>query len=200
MCYNYLIHWRSVPTAQTGALQKGVFVRILGIDPGYATVGFGVIDAEMGRLSFVDCGVIETSAGVRIEQRLKTISDCLKALIERHRPDCVSMEELFFYSNQTTAINVAQARGVLLYTCECARLPISEYTPMQVKSAVVGYGRAEKRQVMEMTRMLLKLPGVPRPDDAADALAVAICHAHTSQSSLSPYQNRLEQAKKTAGR
>lgn len=175
-------------------------MRILGIDPGYATVGFGVIDAEGGKLSFVDCGAIETAAGERIERRLKQIADCLHALIERFRPDCVSMEELFFYHNQTTGINVAQARGVLLYICEMHALPVFEYTPMQVKSAVVGYGKAEKRQVMEMTKMLLKLPGIPRPDDAADALGIAICHAHTAQSSLSHVNNRLAFAKKTAGR
>lgn len=175
-------------------------MRILGIDPGYATVGYGVIDTEKNRLSFVDCGAIETRAGERIEKRLTQIADALAGLIARYKPDCVSMEELFFYSNQTTGINVAQARGVLLYTCERHALPIFEYTPMQVKSAVVGYGKAEKRQVMEMTKTLLKLPGVPRPDDAADALAVAICHAHNAASSLSPLQNKLAQAKKTAGR
>lgn len=175
-------------------------MRILGIDPGYATVGFGLIDTAGHRLSFVDCGVIETAAGQRIEKRLKQIANSLSLLLSRHQPDCVAMEELFFYSNQTTGINVAQARGVLLYTCETHALPVFEYTPMQVKSAVVGYGRAEKRQVMEMTRTLLKLPGLPRPDDAADALAVAICHAHSAESRLSPLQNRLEQAKKTAGR
>ncbi len=175
-------------------------MRILGIDPGYATVGFGLIDTDGARLSFVDCGAIETAAGERIERRLKLIADSLAILIERYRPDAVAIEELFFYSNQTTGINVAQARGVILLTCETHAVPIAEYTPMQVKAAVVGYGKAEKRQVMEMTRMLLKLPGVPRPDDAADALAVAICHAHTKGSSLSPLQTRLEQAKKTAGR
>lgn len=175
-------------------------MRILGIDPGYATVGFGVIDTEKNRLSFVDCGAIETPAGERIEKRLLDIAKSLSVLIERYSPDCVSIEELFFYSNQTTGINVAQARGVLLCTCEVKGLPIYEYTPMQVKSAVVGYGKAEKRQVMEMTKTLLKLPGVPRPDDAADALAVAICHAHTQGSSLSPLQNKLAQAKKTAGK
>ncbi len=175
-------------------------MRILGIDPGYATVGFGVIDTSHARLSFVDCGAIETRAGERIEKRLTQIADALASLISQYSPDCVSMEELFFYSNQTTGINVAQARGVLLYTCERHKLPIYEYTPMQVKSAVVGYGKAEKRQVMEMTKTLLKLPGIPRPDDAADALAVAICHAHSAGSSLSPLQNKLAQAKKTAGR
>lgn len=175
-------------------------MRILGIDPGYATVGYGVIDTARSKHAFVDCGAIETAAGERIERRLKQIADSLKLLIERFSPDAVAVEELFFYSNQTTGINVAQARGVLLYTCEVAGLPIFEYTPMQVKSAVVGYGRAEKRQVMEMTRMLLKLPGIPRPDDAADALAVAICHANTAASSLSPLQEKIAQAKKTAGR
>lgn len=183
------------------ALAKKEFcVRILGIDPGYATVGFGVIDTQAGRMKFVDCGVIETPAGERIERRLCDIAASLSHLIEQYSPDCVSIEELFFYSNQTTGINVAQARGVILYTCETHALPIFEYTPMQVKSAVVGYGKAEKRQVMEMTRVLLKLPGVPRPDDAADALAVAVCHSHNSSSTLSPLQNRLAQAKKTAGR
>lgn len=174
-------------------------MRILGIDPGYATVGFGIIDSVGARLSFVDCGAIETAAGERIEKRLCQISDSLSLLIERYRPDCVAIEELFFYSNQTTGINVAQARGVLLCTCERHALAIGEYTPMQVKAAVVGYGRAEKRQVMEMTRMLLSLPGVPRPDDAADALAVAICHAHHAHSKLSPLQEKIEHAKKTAG-
>ncbi len=174
-------------------------MRILGIDPGYAIVGYGVLETERGKTRFLDCGVIETHAGERIEKRLKFIHDSTRELIRRFAPDACAMEELFFYSNQTTGINVAQARGVLLCACEEERLKVFEYTPMQVKSAVVGYGRAQKAQVMEMTRVLLKLPGVPKPDDAADALAVALCHAHFAQSRLTPLQEKLENAKKTAG-
>ena len=154
-------------------------MRILGIDPGVATVGFGVIDSEGGRQRMVQYGAITTPAGMPLAARLVQIGDDLGQLIRQFQPD-----EMFFSKNITTGIAVAHGRGVLLYTAEKMHLPVYEYTPMQIKQAVVGYGLAEKRQVMDMTRRLLKLKAVPRPDDAADALAIAICHARSATSLL----------------
>ncbi len=155
-------------------------MRILGIDPGVATVGYGVIDYEAGRFRHVRHGIIKTAAHQPLSLRLLEISHDMQELIDMFRPDAVSMEELFFSKNITTGIAVAHARGVLLLECRRANLPIYQYNPMQVKMAVTGYGAAEKKQVMEMTRRLLALDALPRPDDAADALAVAICYAHAS--------------------
>ena len=138
-------------------------LRILGIDPGYAIVGFGVVEYD----------------GYNI--RLKTIFDDMNTVIDRFDPDAMAIEKLFFNTNQKTGIDVAQARGVTLLAAINAGIPISEYTPLQVKQSVVGYGRAEKPQVMEMTRKILGLAAVPRPDDTADALAIAICHGHSSR-------------------
>ena len=171
---------------------------ILGIDPGIATVGWGVVSFEKGNFRYLDCGTITTPAGMRVERRLFLVHMALSDIIKRYTPDEISIEELFFNNNQKTAINVAQARGVLLLTAEENRIPIFEYTPLQVKQAMVGYGRAEKKQVMEMTRVFLKLDKMPKPDDAADALALAICHGH-SRSSKMKNLNPLKYSKKTGG-
>ena len=159
-------------------------MRILGIDPGVAIVGFGVVDHEKGQSKMVQYGAINTRAGLPLATRLVQIESDLMQLIQHFRPDEISIEELFFSKNITTGIAVAHARGVILCTAEKCGIPIYEYTPMQVKQAVVGYGLAEKHQVMDMVRRLLKLKAIPKPDDAADALAVALCHARSSSSLL----------------
>lgn len=159
-------------------------MRILGIDPGYATIGFGIVDSEGSRQKLVKCGVITTPAHTSLSSRLAQIFDDLSALIEMFKPDAVSIEELFFNTNITTGIAVAHGRGVILLACEKAGVKIYEYTPLQVKQAVVGYGRAEKKQVMEMVKRICALPAPPRPDDAADAVALALCHARSSTSLL----------------
>ncbi|MBQ2931455.1 MAG: crossover junction endodeoxyribonuclease RuvC [Clostridia bacterium] len=156
-------------------------MRILGIDPGYAIVGVGCIDYEGNRFKIVEYGAITTEAGEDMSDRLKSVYDELSEMIERVKPDAVAIEELFFYNNQKTAINVAQARGVLVLAAKNYGIPVFEYTPLQVKQAVVGYGRAEKTQVQQMTKAILGLSEVPKPDDTADALAIAICHAHTGK-------------------
>ena len=159
-------------------------MRILGIDPGIATVGFGVIDTERGRHSFVRCGVISTPANTPLSSRLDRIYSDLGELISAFNPDVAAVEELFFNTNITTGISVAEGRGVILLACFHAGVPIYEYTPLQVKQAVVGYGRAEKRQVIDMVKRLLNLPAAPKPDDAADAVAIALCHARSVTSRL----------------
>ena len=159
-------------------------MRILGIDPGYATIGFGLITAERAQVHMETYGAITTPAGLPLSRRLYQIGTDMEELIGKLRPDVISIEELFFNTNLTTGIAVAHARGMLLYTAEKCGIPLHEYTPSQVKMAVVGYGKAEKRQVMDMTRRLLKLKSVPRPDDAADALALALCHARSATSRL----------------
>lgn len=174
---------------------------ILGIDPGIATVGFGVVISDGIHSKFVNCGVISTPAGERTEKRLWDIFQNMTELIERYTPDAMAIEELFFNNNQKTAVNVCQARGVILACAEKFRLPIFEYTPLQVKVAVCGYGRAEKRQVQEMTKLQLKLSCIPKPDDAADALALAICHASIGASKLGELKTAmLKASKKTAGK
>ena len=155
---------------------------ILGIDPGYAIVGFGAIEYEGGRFKMLDYGAITTKAGESFSDRLLQIHQGMEALIKKFRPDAVAIEKLFFNSNQKTAIDVAQARGVIVLSAKMAMIEVEEYTPLQVKQAVVGYGRAEKNQVMEMTKLMLGLKSIPKPDDAADALAIAICHAHSAHS------------------
>lgn len=154
-------------------------MRILGIDPGFAIVGYGVIDYQEGRFGIVEYGAITTSADREMNSRFKTIHDDLNTVIERTKPDFMAIEELFFNSNQKTAINVAQARGVLLLSALNHGVRIFEYTPLQVKQAIVGYGRADKMQVQQLTKTLLNLKEIPKPDDTADALAIAICHAHS---------------------
>lgn len=159
-------------------------MRILGIDPGIATVGFGVLDAARGQQSLVACGVITTKAGLSLSCRLERIYRDLQELISTFSPQEMAVEELFFSNNITTGIPVAHGRGVVLLAGYQAGLHIAEYTPMQVKQAVVGYGKAEKRQVMDMVRRLLHLQAVPKPDDAADAVAIALCHARSATSRL----------------
>lgn len=159
-------------------------MRILGIDPGIATIGFGLVEAERAQVHMCTYGAITTPAGLPLSRRLLQIGTDMEELIGQLRPDVIAVEELFFNTNITTGIAVAHGRGVILYAAEKCGVPLHEYTPSQVKLAVVGYGKAEKRQVMDMTRRLLKLAAVPRPDDAADALALALCHARSATSRL----------------
>lgn len=160
---------------------------IIGIDPGFATVGYGVIHAENGVFTPIACGVITTPAHTLIEKRLKDIYDSLCTLIDTYKPDCMSIEELFFNTNQRTAVDVCQARGVMLLAAENKGINIYEYTPLQIKQAVVGYGRADKHQVQYMVKTLLKLKKTPKPDDAADALAAAICHGTSAKNIMGVY-------------
>lgn len=164
---------------------------ILGIDPGFAIVGFGVVQSERGGQTLMQCGAIRTPAGVPLPARLLQIADDMETILSRFKPEAMAVEELFFNNNVTTGIGVAQARGVILVEAERHGIPIYEYTPSQVKQAVVGYGRAEKRQVMDMTKRLLNLRAVPKPDDAADAVAIALCHARTMTSRLPGMERAL---------
>jgi len=167
---------------------------ILGIDPGVATIGFGLIEAQRQGNTLLQYGVITTPAGIPLSHRLLQISGDMRQLIARFSPDEIAVEELFFSNNITTGISVSHGRGVILLEAEQAGIPIYEYTPMQVKQAVAGYGKAGKMQVMKMTQRLLKMKQLPRPDDAADALAIAICHSRAATSLLNhervfdPYQ------------
>jgi crossover junction endodeoxyribonuclease RuvC len=155
-------------------------MRIIGIDPGTATTGFGVIELSRPNYTFVDAGVITTPAHTPMAERLITIHEELTQVIRDTRPVVAAVELLFFATNVTTAISVGQARGVILLTLAEAGLPLGEYTPMQVKQAVTGYGGAKKPQIQQMVRALLSLREIPKPDDAADALAIAITHAHAA--------------------
>lgn len=155
---------------------------ILGIDPGYAIVGYGVIEYKNNHFSVIDYGAILTDAGTPFNIRLEKIYDGLCDIITRHRPEAMAIEKLFYNNNAKTVIDVSQARGVIMLAAQKNMVPAFEYTPLQVKQSVVGYGRAEKKQVQEMTRRILALEKVPKPDDTADALAMAICHAHASGS------------------
>ena len=159
-------------------------MRILGIDPGIAIVGFGLIESNRGSERMLQYGAVTTEAGLPLATRLVQIENDMTALIAQLKPDEIAVEELFFSKNITTGIAVAHGRGVILCTAERLGVPIFEYTPMQVKQAVAGYGLADKKQVMDMTKRLLKLKAVPKPDDAADALAIAICHARSVTSLL----------------
>jgi crossover junction endodeoxyribonuclease RuvC len=150
---------------------------ILGIDPGTATTGYGVIEAQGNNIRVIDYGCISTKAGLELAERLETINLELEKLIKEHQPAEVAVEELFFATNAKTAMAVGQARGVILLTAKKNNCPIYEYTPLEVKNTVCGYGGAEKKQIQKMVQMLCKLSEEPRPDDAADALAIAICHA-----------------------
>ena len=152
---------------------------LMGIDPGYAITGYGLLDYTNGKLRIIDFGVVSTKAGTPFEKRMLAIFDGLTQSIELYRPVSIAIEELFFNRNTTTAIGTAQARGVAVLCGARAGVPVYEYTPRQVKLAVAGYGLAEKRQVQQMVRIILGLTEIPKPDDAADALAVAICHAHS---------------------
>lgn len=164
-------------------------MRILGIDPGYAIVGYGITDYSHGRFDTVSYGAITTPADMPFSKRLKTVYDDMLCIIDRFKPEELSVERLYFNSNVTTAIDVAQARGVILLAAESRGLKAAEYTPLQVKQSVTGYGRAEKRQVMEMIKSLLRLKAIPKPDDTADALALAVCHAYCSGSAYSKTVN-----------
>lgn len=154
----------------------------LGIDPGYAIVGFGAVDYRGSHFRVLDYGVIETKAKTPFGERIELIFNGMCRLLDSVKPDALAIEKLFFNTNTTTAIDVAQARGVILLAAELKGVRVYEYTPLQVKQSVVGYGRAEKKQVQEMTRLILNLEKIPRPDDAADALAMAICHCHCANS------------------
>ncbi|MBR6548168.1 MAG: crossover junction endodeoxyribonuclease RuvC [Clostridia bacterium] len=159
-------------------------MRILGIDPGYAIVGWGVIEYHANRFGVVGYGAITTNAGVEFTRRLEEIYDDMTILLQKYKPQAIAIEKLFFNTNTTTAIMVAEARGCILLAARKAGIPVYEYTPLQVKQGVTGYGRAEKKQIQEMTRVLLNLESVPKPDDTADALALAICHGHSANSLL----------------
>ncbi|MBE6538983.1 MAG: crossover junction endodeoxyribonuclease RuvC [Ruminococcaceae bacterium] len=163
---------------------------ILGIDPGLATVGWGVVEYKGSKFRTIAYGAILTPKEMTTQARLKKIYDDLADIIRTYRPEQVAIEELFFNTNVTTGIKVSEARGVILLICEQAHLGIFEYTPLQVKQAVVGYGRAEKKQVITMVTMLLGLGTPPKPDDTADALAIAVCHAHSGASRLASYYNK----------
>lgn len=162
-------------------------MRILGVDPGYATIGFGMVQAQRAEYRLLQYGVITTPADMPFPQRLQVIYDDMSRLLETLRPDALSIEELFFGHNVTTGIGVAHGRGVILLAASQANVPIFEYKPAQVKQAVCGYGKAEKRQVMDMTRRLLKMEEAAKPDDAADAIALALCHARSATSLLNGY-------------
>lgn len=155
---------------------------ILGIDPGYAIVGYGVVKYEGNKFTPIKYGAITTPAGMPFVKRLNLIYEGLSEIFNTYKIDALSIEKLFFNTNATTAIDVAHARGVIVLSAERHNIPVFEYTPLQVKQSVTGYGRAEKKQIMEMTRVLLGLEKVPKPDDTADALALAICHAHCAGS------------------
>ena len=174
-----------------GLLTEGSFdMRILGIDPGLAIVGWAVLDSERGNLRPVAFGAITTPAHTDIEARLLMIKNDLETIIDKYHPDEMAIEELFFNTNITTGIAVAEARGVILCTAHSKGVKISEYTPLQVKQAVVGYGKAEKKQVIAMVTSILKLKSPPKPDDTADAVAIAICHSQCAGSAIGKYYNQ----------
>jgi crossover junction endodeoxyribonuclease RuvC len=152
-------------------------MKILGIDPGTATTGFGLITKEGPKLTKIDCGVISTSKDLEMPKRLSILYDDLQELVQAHKPDVMSVEKLFFTNNITTAMTVSQARGIVLLVASQNNIPVAEYTPLQVKMSATGYGKATKKQVQEMVKKILKLNVIPKPDDAADALAIAICHS-----------------------
>ena len=157
-------------------------MRILGIDPGYAILGYGVVEMTGNRFKVIDYGAVTTDAGMEMPDRLKILYNSLMEIIMRHEPEVASVEELFFNTNAKTAILVGQARGVAVLACANSGLEIAEYTPLQIKQALVGYGRAEKKQVQTMVKTILNLKEVPKPDDTADALAAAVCHGHSAGS------------------
>ena len=159
-------------------------MRILGIDPGYATTGFGILQAERASVQLINYGTITTPTTLSFPERLAMLYDDMAELLDTVRPDAVAVEELFWGHNVTTGIGVSHGRGVILLAVAKSGVPLFEYTPNQVKQAVVGYGGAEKRQVMDMTRRILKMEKVARPDDAADAIAIALCHARSATSLL----------------
>ena len=167
-------------------------MRILGIDPGYGITGVALIEAQQGQFQLLRCGAITTPPNTEFSWRLEVIYNDMVQLLQMAKPDVVAIEELFFGQNVTTGINVAQSRGVILLAIRQAGVPIFEYKPMQVKQAVVGYGSATKHQVQDMTKRLLHLNAMPKPDDAADAIAIALCHARSSTSLLAQAQHKLK--------
>ena len=164
-------------------------MKIIGIDPGYAIMGYGVIEKDGNNHRLVDYGVITTDKDMPMPDRLKTLYNGLMDVISEHQPEEAAIEQLYFNTNQTTAISVGQARGVAILACANNGLGIYEYTPLQIKTSITGYGRAEKSQVMEMTRIILGLDGKIPLDDTADALAIAVCHAHCSGSNVQNFYN-----------
>jgi len=166
-------------------------VKILGIDPGIAIVGFGLIHADGGDLKALRYGAVNTPAHTRLSERLAMIHDDVRELIQTLKPDAIAVEELFFNTNITTGISVAHGRGVILLAGQESGVPMFEYTPLQVKQAITGYGRAEKKQMMQMVKILLKLDSVPKPDDAADALAIAITHARFAGSLMNVSEDEV---------
>lgn len=171
-----------VSTRENSSVKKGKVMRILGIDPGYAILGYGIVDMQGNRFTPCAYGAITTKSGMAPPDRLKCIYNELTEVIAKYEPEVAGVEELFFNTNVTTAIMVGQARGVALLACANSSLDIFEYTPLQIKQALVGYGRAEKKQVQAMVKTILNLKEVPKPDDVADALAAAICHGHSAPS------------------
>jgi len=167
--------------SEYGRVEKGGRLMIvLGVDPGTAITGYGIVNFTSSKMEAIHFGVIRTSPDTITADRLKSIYGAMSVLIDTYNPACMAVEQLFFNKNVTTALAVGQARGVVLLAAAQRGIPVAEYTPLQVKQAVVGYGRAEKRQIQEMVRILLKLESLPKPDDAADALAIAICHSHSA--------------------
>ncbi len=167
-------------------------MRILGIDPGYAIVGYGVVEYDNFRFKTVGYGAVTTNAGTPFCERLEIIYNDLMTVIEKYRPECMSIEKLYFNTNTTTAIDVAQARGCILLAAQKSGISVFEYTPLQVKQSITGYGKAEKRQVMEMIKSFLSLEKIPKPDDTADALALAVCHGHSAGSSFGKLYKELK--------
>ena len=165
-------------------------MRILGIDPGYGITGFGLIEAQRGNSQLLKCGAITTPAGMDFSARLEIIYEDMRQLLEAAKPDAVAIEELFFGQNVTTGIGVAQSRGVILLAIRQAGLEVTAYKPAQIKQALVGYGNATKHQMQDMTKRILRLDAMPKPDDAADAIAIALCHARSNTSLLAQFQNR----------
>ena len=165
-------------------------MKILGIDPGDGITGFGLIEAQRGQYRLLNCGAITTPPNTDFSWRLEVIYNDMTQLLLVSQPEAVAIEELFFGQNVTTGIGVAQSRGVILLAIQQAHVPVFQYKPMQVKQAVVGYGNATKHQVQDMTKRLLNLPALPKPDDAADAVAIALCHARSSTSLLARAQQR----------
>lgn len=163
---------------------------VLGIDPGYAIVGYGVVEYNNNHFRAIEYGAVTTEAHTPFNERIEKIYDGVSALVAKYSPAALAVEKLFFNTNQKTAIDVAQARGAIVLAAQKAGVKIFEYTPLQVKQSVVGYGRAEKKQVQEMTRLMLNLDKIPKPDDAADALAMAICHCHSAGSLIGSLQMR----------
>ncbi len=171
-------------------MEKGKRMRILGIDPGYAILGWGILDMKGNHFSVVDYGAVTTDAKTDMPMRLQHLYTELTAIIEKYRPEAAAIEELFFNNNAKTAILVGEARGVAVLACVNGGLEINEYTPLQIKQALVGYGRADKKQVQAMVKAVLNLKEVPKPDDTADAVAAAICHGHSAGNRVRSFMSR----------